>query len=69
MESKKKVALTNRSLVYIVTSVALAGVTFVLSGSLYVSLIIGVAYFLYSLSAIYMHYQEINRDSDEDNDS
>ena len=66
MRSDKKLAIIKNAFIYIATSIILSVAVFVLSGSLSVSLIIGFAYFLYSLSAIYMYYQEISRETKEE---
>jgi len=62
MNDRIKQLLLKQTIFWIVSSLIFSVVIFVLSGNISVALIVGFAFFLYSLSAIYIYYQYIRNE-------
>jgi len=62
MDDKIKKLLVMRTVFWILSSIVFSVVIYALSGSIAAALIVGFAFFLYSLSAIYIYYQYIKNE-------
>ncbi|MBI1811193.1 MAG: hypothetical protein HY035_05820 [Nitrospirae bacterium] len=62
MENRIKKLILKRTVFWIISSLIFSLIIYVLSGSISVALIVGFAFFFYSLSAIYIYYQYISRE-------
>ena len=59
----KKLVL-KRTVFWIISSLFFSTMIFIFSGSIFAALVVGFAFFFYSLSAIYIYYQYINREGE-----
>jgi len=65
MENSIKKLILRRTAFWIISSLIFSLVIYVLSGSITLALLVGFAFFLYSLSSIYIYYQYLKNEKRE----